>query len=196
MKELDDAVAFHGHLCPMFYLGFRMGKYALRKLDRKREKGVKLHAVVEFTNCFADGIQYVTGATFGKNNLHIRDFGRFASSFYDLSSEKSIRIKMKDGMVKKVLEYGKAGKDVKGLPPSKREAETKRLMRMGKEKVDWLSRLGDSELFDLKSPPPFEQEEGPSLDYIICHECEELALLGYSNEKGGFKVCRSCLKVL
>ena len=48
MEELDKAAGFHGHLCPMFALGFRMGKKALNELGRGRENGVKLVAVVEF----------------------------------------------------------------------------------------------------------------------------------------------------
>lgn len=188
MTDLQEAVSFHGHLCPMFYLGVRMGGLALKKLDRARERGVKLHAVVEFANCFGDGIQYVTGATFGKNNLHLADRGKFAASFYDLSSGKNLRLRMKKDIVEKVLEYGRAGRDVKRLPPAEREEETRRLMAMGREMVERLKGLSDEELFEVTDAPGFTPPEGPSLDYVVCPGCGEVTLKEYA-EKG---LCGSC----
>jgi formylmethanofuran dehydrogenase subunit E len=192
MDELDDAVSFHGHLCPMFYLGFRMGEDALKLLNRVREKGVKFHAVVEFANCFGDGIQYVTGATFGKNNLHLNDQGKFAASFYDLVTGNTVRLKMKEDVVKKVLEYGKAGKKIKRLRAGEREAETRMLMVSGREMVEWLKKLSDEELFEITAAPVFTPEEGPSLDYIICQECRELTLEELVEKDGKVILCKTC----
>jgi formylmethanofuran dehydrogenase subunit E len=192
MDELGRAVGFHGHLCPMFYLGFRMGKYGLKKLKRGRESGVKLHAVVEFANCFGDGIQFVTGATFGKNNLHLDDQGKFAASFYDLVSGNSLRVRMKKDMVERVLEYGMSGKEVKKLPPTKREEEAKRLMTSGKEMVDLLKGLEDEALFEETPAPDFSPKEGPSLDYLFCEKCEELTLIEYAKVTGHTNLCRAC----
>lgn len=192
MVDLEDAVRFHGHLCPMFYLGVRMGELALKKLNRERENGVKLHAVVEFANCFGDGIQYVTGATFGKNNLHLEDKGKFAASFYDLATGMSLRLRMKEEAVKNVLEYGKAGREVKRLPAAKREEEARRLMVAGKEMVEWLKGLTDEELFETPPAPPFTPKEGPSLDYVTCQKCGELTLKGYTKKKGEASLCQTC----
>ncbi|MFQ5800142.1 MAG: FmdE family protein [Candidatus Hydrothermarchaeales archaeon] len=192
MTDLEDGVRFHGHLCPMFYLGVRMGELALKKLNRERENGVKLHAVVEFANCFGDGIQYVTGATFGKNNLHLEDRGKFASSFYDLGSGMSLRLRMKENVAKNVLKYGKAGRKVKKLPAAKREEEARRLMVTGKEMVEWLKGLADEELFETTPAPPFTPKEGPSLDYVTCQKCGELTLKEYTKKKGSTPLCRSC----
>jgi formylmethanofuran dehydrogenase subunit E len=192
MEDLDTAVEFHGHLCPMFYMGFRMGHLALKKLGRPRERGVKLHAVVEFPNCFADGVQFVTGATFGKNNLHLDDRGKFAASFYDLSSGKDLRLKMKKEVVSKVLEYGKAGLVVKELPPDKREEETRVLMVSGREMVGWLKGLGDDDMFETLPAPSFLPEDGPSLDYIVCSDCGELTLKEYSKKRSEKNFCTHC----
>jgi formylmethanofuran dehydrogenase subunit E len=192
MAELEDAISFHGHLCPMFYLGVRMGELALKKLNRGRERGVKLHAIVEFANCFGDGVQYVTGATFGKNNLHLDDKGKFAASFYDLATGASLRLRMKEDVVKKVLEYGRAGKDVKKLPPAERDDEAKRLMASGKEMVEWLKELEKEELFKVTPVGEFTPDDGPSLDYVICQNCGELTLKEYSKKKRTVTQCQSC----
>jgi len=194
MAELEEAVKFHGHLCPMFYLGVRMGEFALEKLDREREKGVKLHAVLEFANCFGDGVQVVTGATFGKNNLHLRDTGKFAATFHDLVTGESLRLKVGNDLVERILEYGKAGKKVKALPTNEREAEARRLMSWGREIVDELKNLSNAEIFEITSTEEFVPVEGPSLDHVFCSGCGELTLVDYVTSDKGTSLCQSCLK--
>jgi formylmethanofuran dehydrogenase subunit E len=195
MDDIKSAVSFHGHLCPMYYLGLRMGGNALKRLNRGRERGIKLQVVVEFANCFGDGIQFVVGATYGKNNLHLDDKGKFAASFYDVSSKKSLRLIMREDVLKKVLVYGRAGKDVKSLPHSDREEEAARLMEAGKEMVEWLKTLSDEELFSVSAPPGFKPVEGASLEYVKCKLCRELTLKEYSRMKAGAVHCLSCLNI-
>jgi len=192
MTELERAVAFHGHLCPMFYLGFRMGELALQSLARGREQGVKLHVVVEFANCFGDGIQFVTGATFGKNNLHLDDKGKFAASFYDLAGGRSLRLRMRNDVVEKVLGYGRAGNEVKKLPPGQREEEARRLMAKGRRMVEWLKSLGDEELFEETPAPAFTPENAIELEHVVCSRCRELALKRYALFKGSETLCLHC----
>ncbi len=169
-----------------------MGGHALKKLGREREKGVKLHCVVEFQNCFGDGIQYVTGATFGKNNLHLNDKGKFAASFYDLVSDRNFRLRMNDEVVKQVLVYGRAGKDVKKLPADRRAAEAERLMEKGRDMVAWLKGLKDEELFVESEAEMFVAAEGPLLEHAICKRCGELTLTEYTSEINGVRLCGRC----
>ncbi len=192
MDDLEGPVSFHGHLCPMFYLGCRMGRAALSSLKREREKGVKLHSVVEFANCFSDGIQYTTGTTFGKNNLHLRDTGKFAASFYDLSSGESLRLRMKNNVLQRVLEYGEASRMVKKLPPGNRAAETKRLMAMGREVVKWLEELTDEELFDKAPAGKFSPAVDQDLKSAICNRCGEVMLLQYAKKNKNMYLCMDC----
>ncbi|MEM2924481.1 MAG: FmdE family protein [Methanocellales archaeon] len=48
-------------------------------------------AIVETNNCFSDGIQFVTGCTFGNNALIYRDYGKIAMTFWRRDG-KGIRI--------------------------------------------------------------------------------------------------------
>ncbi|MFQ5887804.1 MAG: FmdE family protein [Candidatus Hydrothermarchaeales archaeon] len=194
MEELEEASKFHGHLCPMFAFGFRMGKKALKELGREREDGVKLMAVVEFKNCLADGIQYICGTTYGKNNLFYKGSGKFAASFYDLVSGKSLRISIKNEVLEDTLEYGVAGQEVKRLPPNRRREEARRLFKMGKEVIKRLKEMGDGELFTITKAEPFKAEEEPPLDFVICEGCGEVVLTHFINEYGGKKVCNYCFE--
>jgi formylmethanofuran dehydrogenase subunit E len=193
MPPPDEAIKFHGHLCPMFALGVRMGDFALETLDRRREPGMKLVTVIEFRNCLADGIQFVTGATYGKNLLYYREFGKFAASFYDLESGKSVRIRIKNPILEKVLEYGREGERIKNLPVKERVEPTKKLMAWGKEMVGWLEGLSDHEIFTVGDAPGFIPDAVPSLEHSVCAICGEVVLDEFSIERNGERICKGCL---
>jgi|Deesub1362B_J571_1020462.scaffolds.fasta_scaffold12461_4 formylmethanofuran dehydrogenase subunit E len=193
IMSLEEAARFHGHLCPMLALGYRMGKLALKKLGRAREGGMKLLAVVEFQNCLADGIAFVTGATFGKSTLILKPLGKFAASFYDLASGKSLRILVRKEILEATLDYGRRGEEIKNMPVAERKQAAEEHMRRGKEIVAKLMEKSDEELFEIKEAPPFKQEPYPSLAHAYCSNCGELVLKAYAEERRGEVVCRACV---
>ena len=176
----------------MSYLGVRMGKLALKELARGREKGVRLIAIVEFQNCLADGIQLATGATFGKNTLFLKNQGKFAASFYDLATEKSVRIRVRNEVVEESLVYGIEGQSVRKLPPSDRKEAAERVLGRGKEIAKRFDKMSDEELFEVTQAPYFKPKEEPSLKHVVCEACGEIVLGEFTKEKGGKKVCIAC----
>ena len=89
---LRDAEIAHGHLCAGQILGVRMAMLALARLgiqdprsksspDRKR-----LVTFVEIDRCATDAIGVVTGCRVGKRALKLRDWGKMAATFVDLSA--------------------------------------------------------------------------------------------------------------
>jgi formylmethanofuran dehydrogenase subunit E len=72
---LREAEALHGHLCPFVSLGVKAGQYAMKQLNTGSTGMEEVVAIVECNNCFTDGIQVVTGCTFGNNALVFRDLG-------------------------------------------------------------------------------------------------------------------------
>ena len=70
---LNQAESLHGHLCPFVGLGVKAGHYAMAALNRQNTGMEEMVAIVECNNCFTDGIQAVTGCTFGNNALICRD---------------------------------------------------------------------------------------------------------------------------
>lgn len=186
--DLDDAVRFHGHLCPMFYLGLRMGELALKNLGRQREDGAKLLARVEFRNCLADGIQYTCGATYGKNNLFYAERGKFATAFQDLASDKKLRIRVKNSVLEKTLAYGLKGQEVKSKPVASRQKDAAALFKWGREIVEEFERMGDEDLFEVVAGEALKPEPEAPLKFIICNKCGEAVLEVFS--RGGR--CGSC----
>ena len=71
---LEEAVAFHGHLCPGQVLGVRMAVAGCRvlEIDEPRSFGKGLVVFVEIDRCATDAIQVVTGVSLGKRTLKFR----------------------------------------------------------------------------------------------------------------------------
>ncbi len=86
------AETFHGHLCPFVSLGVKAGQYAMVFLDRPNTGMEEIIAIVECNNCFTDGIQVVTGCTFGNNALIFRDLGKTAVTVARREDGQAVRL--------------------------------------------------------------------------------------------------------
>ncbi|HHV43470.1 MAG TPA: formylmethanofuran dehydrogenase [Firmicutes bacterium] len=86
---------FHGHTCKGLAIGYRVGTLALDKLAAERAADEEIVAIVENASCAVDAISVVTGATLGKGNLFLRDYGKQVYTFGLRSAKKAIRISPK-----------------------------------------------------------------------------------------------------
>jgi formylmethanofuran dehydrogenase subunit E len=77
---LRHTETIHGHRCPMLALGVKAGCYAMNFLEMENTGMEEVVAVVECNNCFTDGIQVVTGCTFGNSALLFKDLGKTAGT--------------------------------------------------------------------------------------------------------------------
>ena len=75
---LRKAAELHGHFCSYLAYGVKAGYIAVKELGIKSNGMEELIAIVETNNCFSDGIQIVTGCTFGNNGLIYKDVGKTA----------------------------------------------------------------------------------------------------------------------
>ena len=99
----------HGHYCPGVSSGVLAAVYGLHRLSEFRQVPLRrilgsdgleeLLAVVETNSCFADGVQFITGCTFGNNGLIYLDFGKTAVTLADRSGS-GVRVRRRpDGGV-------------------------------------------------------------------------------------------------
>ena len=68
----------HGHFCPGSATGVKAAARAVKEMGTKSTGMEEVVAIVETNNCFSDGVQMVTGCSFGNNALIYRDFGKMA----------------------------------------------------------------------------------------------------------------------
>jgi len=107
-QEIEDAIyaddlhkllrisgMLHGHYCSFSALGVKAGARAMKELGIKSSTGMEeVIAIVETNNCFSDGVQIVTGCSFGNNALIYRDYGKTAFTLAKRSGE-GLRISVK-----------------------------------------------------------------------------------------------------
>lgn len=92
---LTQAGSLHGHFCPGLALGVRAAVLGLNKLGESSDGMEDLLVITETNNCASDGIQFVSGCTFGNNALIFKDVGKNAFTF-TLRNGKGIRVSVKD----------------------------------------------------------------------------------------------------
>lgn len=86
------AETLHGHLCPFVSLGVKAGQYAMAQLQRHNTGMEEVVAIVECNNCFTDGVQMVTGCTFGNNALIFWDLGKTAVTVAVRETGEAVRL--------------------------------------------------------------------------------------------------------
>ena len=92
---LHRTAMMHGHHCVGSAMGVIAGHYAMKSLNVDENTGMEhLIAVVETNSCFSDGVQMVTGCSFGNNSLVYRDYGKTAFSLIRRGGE-GVRVSLR-----------------------------------------------------------------------------------------------------
>lgn len=183
----------HGHKCPAMPLGLRAGAAAMNALAVARAKDKELLAVVELgddhcAHCFADGVQMITGCTFGKGNIRKAGYGKFAVTVTDRATGRSVRVvpfaKAQVGMkqTKFFQEYR-----MKGIPASKVPEEVvdpliQQVMNAPQEAL--LSVGAEFKVEVEKKTESFGTE--------VCAVCGEMVVEEYLRPAAAGKVCIPC----
>ncbi len=169
---LAKAVEFHGHLCPGLLIGFRAAVLGMQKLEGGRSEDEELVAIVENDSCAVDGIQSVTGCTFGKGNLIFRDYGKQVFTLTDRSSGRGIRLSFRGDRLKTKTREGATDRDA------------------------FMKLLRDSdgeELFDVKEPETALPEYAQIHPSRPCENCGEGVMETRLARAGGKRICLDCL---
>jgi len=95
LKLLAKAGELHGHFCPFLALGVKAAVQAVNELDVSSTGMEEVIAIIETNNCFSDGVQFVTGCSFGNNALIYWDYGKTAFTLAKRSGE-GLRVSVKD----------------------------------------------------------------------------------------------------
>lgn len=196
-RFLDAGLTFHGHKCPAMPLGLRVGAIAMNQLGVERSGDKTLLALVELgddhcAHCFGDGIQMITGCTFGKGNLRQLGYGKFGLTLVDRTSGRAVRVvpKAESQMQMKQTPFFQEYR-MKGVSPSKvPDAVVDPLI----EKVltaPEAELFTASEVFDYDVPKAVE-----NFDSFVCGRCGEMVVEPYGRVVHGRNVCISCQQAL
>lgn len=183
----------HGHRCPAMPLGLRAGAAAMNKLGVERAKDGQLVALLELgeghcAHCFADGIQMITGCTFGKGNIQQLGYGKFGLTLVDRASGRSVRVvpraESQAGMKQTAFfkEYREKGIPASQVPPEVVQPLIDQVMGAPEGKI---LKIGEIEPYEL--PKPAE-----AFDSFVCEHCGDMVVEKYGRVAGDQKVCIPC----
>lgn len=194
-EELVGAQYFHGHKCPAMPQGLRAGHLAMDILGVQRARGGgELQAIVEigdhhFSGCFADGVQYATGCTFGKGNITKNPLGKFAVTLIDTKTKQAVRVTAKYDRMKQCLEMPFFEQRKQGIPPFQLDPEVVEPLIEEVLRLDW------EEMFDITTYENYPVEKfGESFDAVQCSDCGEMVVKGYEKELDGQLYCDTCFR--
>ena len=190
---LEFGQKFHGHKCPAMPMGLRVGAAAMNKLGVDRTGDGDIIAILDLgedhcATCYADGIQVITGCTYGKGNIQKTHKGKWAVTLVEKKTRRAVRITptatamMANKKSAFFTEYRGKGVPATKVPANVVEPLVNRVMT-----------LPDNELFNISEVFQCSFDEKPhSFNGFVCEECGEMTVMEYGREKGDKKVCIDC----
>lgn len=90
-EEFQDVVKFHGCYCLDIAMGYRVAGALMREMGEDMADMKAVFAQVGTPTCAVDAIQKVTGCTFGKRNLLLRDAGKSVFILQNTRTGRAVR---------------------------------------------------------------------------------------------------------
>ncbi len=189
---LNKALEFHGHRCWASVAGVRVGLAALNKLGVKRSGGTQLYGIVEIGEdhggmCFADGIQYTTGCTFGKGNIRKNPLGKLGFTLIEKATNRAVRVVFTAKLQPQIaasafMQKRSAGISADEIP----EAEQLELVDLvWNAPAEETIKVGEIFQYDERWVPEV-------MGFKPCDNCGELTALAYLRVVGQRHVCIPC----
>jgi formylmethanofuran dehydrogenase subunit E len=204
-QEIEDAIAadnlprlleisglLHGHFCPASAMGVKAAARAVKELGVVSREMEKVVAIVETNNCFSDGVQMVTGCSFGNNGLIYRDYGKTAFTLAKRTGQ-GVRISVNFDRVNQ--ERSPEANELWDKVVVKRsgsEDESQRLTELWKELSFRVLELPDEEVLKTKKVNIDIPTYARIFVSVKCSVCGENIMEPRSRIKDGKPVCLPC----
>ena len=176
---LEEAVAFHGHLCAGQVIGVRIAMLGLRELGLTDPRGLdrkKLIVFVEIDRCATDAIMIVTGCRVGRRSMKIIDNGKMAATFINIETGRAVRIvSLRDARKKAAARYPE--------------------LNEGAAQIQAYLEMADKDLFSVQDVSVVLNPEdlpGRPLRQAQCSICGETVLDMRDVQQDGKTLCRTC----
>ena len=192
-EYLEMGQKFHGHKCPAMPSGLRVGAAAMNKLGVDRSKDGQLLAILELgdnhcATCFADGIQVITGCTFGKGNIKKLHYGKWGVTLVDKKTKRAVRVTptaeamLGNKKTEFFTKYRMLGIPASEVPDNVVEPLVIKVMNAPEEMM-----LKISEIFEFNPPKKKDSFAG-----FVCDLCGEMVVEGYGRPLNDKHVCQAC----
>ncbi len=184
----------HGHFCPGLALGVMAAQKAMSEIRSLSDGMEDLLAIVETNNCFADGVQFVTGCSFGNNALIFKDFGKMALTLTTRDG-RGVRISTQnealDRINRRVPEFDPLFQEV--VVAQNRDEGILRQFKETSTRCSFETLLLPfDELFAIKRVETTIPPYAPIMESLVCNTCAEAFMASKNASDTEVPVCRSC----
>jgi formylmethanofuran dehydrogenase subunit E len=192
---LMKSAELHGHLCNYLAYGVIAGLEGLKRLGIENTGMEELIAILETNNCFSDGVQMVTGCSFGNNALIYRDFGKTAVTF-SRRNGNSVRLILNPEFEDTREEvYPEAYDLFNKLVANREEGTPEEYAKMMELFADMTIKelsVPAEEMFDIKKSTISLPDFAPIFDSVKCSVCGENVMITRTIETDDGYKCYSC----
>ena len=194
---LKKAGELHGHHCSYLAYGVIAGLYGLKKLGVSNTGMEEIIAIVETNNCFSDGVQMVTGCSFGNNALVYRDYGKTAVTISKRDG-KAVRLALNPEFEdSREREYPEAYEMFNKLVIRREESNPKtwtKLLTLFAEMSHKELGVPVEKMFLIEEKEVEIPSFAPIFESIKCAKCGENVMKTRVVEKDGQYYCVPCAK--
>ncbi|MCF8229831.1 MAG: tRNA (N6-threonylcarbamoyladenosine(37)-N6)-methyltransferase TrmO [Bacteroidales bacterium] len=195
-RLLLKAGQLHGHYCPGLAMGVMAATHAMNELKVNDSDGLEdLLAITETNNCLSDGVQFVTGCTFGNNALIFKDLGKTAFTLTKRDG-KGIRIASradaKEYMHKEKQAFTEEYARLVGEQDHSKERKENYKLN-GIQAALHTLKLDFDKIFKVERIDVEIPEYAPSHESIICTKCSEPIMATRIVEKNKKPFCLECV---
>jgi len=178
-------------------LGLRAGAAAMNALGVLRATDGQLLAELDLgeahcAHCFADGVQMITGCTFGKGNIRQRGYGKFALTLIDRAGHKAVRVapRAEAQAATKQTPFFKEYRE-KGIPASQVPAEVVEPL------IEQVMNAPDTQILAIGDVHEVAVEKrAEAFGSFVCERCGEMVVEKYGRLFDGRHVCIPCQEAL
>ena len=163
---LEKCQAFHGHSCGGMTIGFKASIYAMELLDIDYSADEDVVCITENDACGVDAIQVVLGCSVGKGNLLFHLTGKQAYSFYNRTTDESVRLVLKPRPANLTME----------------------------ESYVYMQTRTPQDLFEVKNTTIPLPEPAKLFQSCDCEQCGESTAEHLMHLQNGKKLCRDCFR--
>jgi len=192
-KLLKMTGMLHGHFCPFVAIGVKAGVRAVKELGIGSTGMEEVIAIVETNNCFSDGMQFVTGCSFGNNALIYRDYGKTAFTLARRNGE-AVRVSAKADS-KFLEERAPEAAELFQKVVVRREgteADQARMRELWRQISFKMLEVPDDELFDVEKLVIEVPAYARIFANMKCSICGENTMEPRARIKDGKPVCIPC----
>jgi len=192
-EDLEEAVRFHGHLCPGLVIGYRAAKFAAAALQTDRAEDEELVAIVETDACGVDAVQVLLGCTLGKGNLIFRDHGKQVFTVISRKQNKGIRIAVRATAMERTAEQEALLTKARSGTASSEEEQAYGSLQQAR--VGEILRMPKADLFDIAAVTPEVPQKARIFKSVVCHYCGERVMEPRARIRDGEIACIPCSEV-